>query len=411
MKARKFKNAIALTVMTAILVGCSGGTTENAPAPTIPRASSGPSTTNPSPISPMIGSGPITVGMSGNEAIDDVNTKLDGIINKQNSQDAKLDAAANKLNEINKNASDASSNSNWAKWLGVAAVSMLAVPMIYNGIQNYQATGDVGKALGAAVTNSDTEVNDLNMKKRADAAGTRTIGAVNSGTGAVLAQGAANQNQIIGRFNTTDNGIKAGFGETASGLGTINSNVTEQSRELQSLKAGLNGMNAKLQSQMADVQRAQKNAKDTLDVIKASSDESSTNIDALTKTATEASEKLEAAVRTLEDQKQALADLKAKADQLPNSEQADALKEQLDNLAEANRKAFDDVKTQQTAITQEINELKKTAPTVVLVPQPAPAAASTTGGDAQLLSPDANSSPAAAPVVDPKDQLAQSPQP
>jgi hypothetical protein len=336
----------------------------------------------------MIGSGPITVGMSGNEAIDDVNTKLDGIINKQNSQDAKLDAAANKLNEINKNASDASSNSNWAKWLGVAAVSMLAVPMIYNGIQNYQSTGDVGKALGAAVTNSDTEVNDLNMKKRADAAGTRTIGAVNSGTGAVLAQGAANQGQTNSRFENTNNGIKAGFAETASALGTINSNVTEQSRELQSLKAGLAGMNAKLQSQMADVQHAQKNAKETLEVIKASSDKSATNIDALTKTATEASAKLEDAVKTLEAQQKELADLKAKAAQLPNSEQAAAMKLQLDNLAEDNRKAFDDVKTQQSAITEKINELKNSAPEVVFVSQPAPAAAPTTGV-VQLQSPDA----------------------
>jgi predicted nucleic acid-binding Zn-ribbon protein len=349
--------------------------------------------------------------MSGNEAIDDVNTKLDGIINKQNSQDAKLDAAANKLNEINKNASDASSNSNWAKWLGVAAVSMLAVPMIYNGIQNYQSTGDVGKALGAAVTNSDTEVNDLNMKKRADAAGTRTIGAVNSGTGAVLAQGAANQGQTNSRFENTNNGIKAGFGETASALGTINSNVTEQSRELQSLKAGLNGMNAKLLSQMADVQRAQKNAKDTLDVISNSSKQNGQELTALRQQAETANTQLEAAVKSLEAQKKTIDELKASAEKLPSSDQVTQLKAQIEAAETANREQMTALKDQQANMNKAIEELRNNAPKVVLVPQPAPAAASTTGGDAQLQSPDANSSPAAAPVVDPKDQLAQSAQP
>jgi hypothetical protein len=356
----------------------------------------------------MIGSGPITVGMSGNEAIDDVNTKLDGIINKQNSQDAKLDAAANKLNEINKNASDASSNSNWAKWLGVAAVSMLAVPMIYNGIQNYQATGDVGKALGAAVTNSDTEVSDLNMKKRSDAAGSRTIGAVNNGTGAVLAQGAANQNQINSQFGNTNNGIRAGFGATAEGLNGISSQVGAQAKEIEAVRLGMNAMNAKLQSQMSDVQRAQKNAKETLEVIKTSSKKSEQELDALRTKATAANTQLEAAVKTLEAQQKALADLKTKADQLPNSEQATAMKAQLDALARDNQTAFDEVRSQQDQLSKQqaemktsIEGLKASDPTIVVVPQPtgsqaaqSPAAGTTTPAQADpktLLEPVPNS--------------------
>ncbi len=395
MKARNFKNAIALTVITAILVGCSGGATETAPTPTIPRASSGPSTTNPSPVSPMIGSGPITVGMSGNEAIDDVNTKLDGIINKQNSQDAKLVAADNKLNEINKNASDASSNSNWAKWLGVAAVSMLAVPMIYNGIQNYQATGDVGKALGAAVTNSDTEVNDLNMKNRADTAGSRTIGAVNNGTGAVLAQGAANQNQTNSQFANTNGGIRAGFGATAESLNNVQSKVDAQSKDIEAVRLGMNAMNQKLQSQISDVERAQKNAKETLEVIKNSSEKNEQELALLRTKATEANTQLETAVKTLEAQKQALADLKAKADQLPNSEQAAAMKAQLDAATQANSQAFADIKSQQAEMKTAIEGLKASAPTIVVVPQ-------STG--TQAASSPAATTPEASPI-DPK-QLA-----
>lgn len=402
MKARNFKNAIALSVITAILVGCSGGATETAPIPTIPRASSGPSTTNPSPVSPMIGSGPITVGMSGNETIDDVNTKLDGIINKQNAQDAKLDAAANKLNEINKNASDASSNSNWAKWLGVAAVSMLAVPMIYNGIQNYQATGDVGKALGATVTNSDTEVNDLNMKKRSDAAGSRTIGAttaaVNAGTGAVLTQGAATQGLVNSTSNRTDNGIRAGFGATAESLNNVQSKFDAQSKDIEAVRLGMNAMNQKLQSQISDVQRAQKNAKETLEVIKNSSVKNEQELASLKTKATDANTQLETAVKTLEAQQKALDDLKAKADQLPNSEQSAQMRAQLDAAAQANQKAFDDIKSQQAEMKTAIEGLKASAPTIVVVPQ-------STGTQA-ASSPAANT-PEASPI-DPK-QLAPVP--
>ena len=146
-------------------------------------------------------------------------------------------------------------------------------------------------------------------------------------------------------------------------------------------------------------------------MIKASSNKSATDIDALTKTATEASAKLEAAVKSLEAQKKTIDELKASAEKLPSSDQVTQLKAQIEAAETANREQMTALKDQQANMNKAIEELKNNAPKVLVVSQPAPAAASTTGGDAQLQSPDTKPTPAAAPVVDPKDQLAQSAQP
>ena len=264
MKARKLNNLIATSLIGAILVGCSGGgTSSTGPGTTIPRASTNP-TTNPSPVAPTIGSGPITVGMSGNEAIDDVNTKLDGIINKQNAQSQKLDEAASKLNEINKNSQDAASNSSWAKWLGVAAVSMLALPMIGNAVYNYGATGDLGKSFLAGVTNSSSEADAFYDQQRLNSQTGQVSGMIGASTaasvGATQSEGQSTRSAVRADGNDTRKTVAAStdtlVGAVADSRDSIKEDLSALTQRLNDDRATLEAQRLATAKQLSDTQRA-----------------------------------------------------------------------------------------------------------------------------------------------------------
>jgi len=349
MKARKLNNLIATALIGAILVGCSGGgTTSTGPGTTIPRASTNP-TTNPSPVAPTIGSGPITVGMSGNEAIDDVNTKLDGIINKQNAQSQKMDEAANKLNEINSNSQKAASNSSWAKWLGVAAVSMLALPMIYNGIYNYGATGDIGKALGATFTNSSSEADSIHAQRRQDSQTSQVGNMIGASTATSVAatqgEGRATRTVIQASTDTTGKEIEA----TREDVRAVGQSVDSLSQKFTKLEVQMQSDREAAEKHRLKVEQGLSDANRT--IVK-SSDDIKTAVQQMSENELKALQKEMAAIKPQLD---AIPTLVSRLD-TQKTELEKFIAENQTNASEAQKKAFS---ASLTEIKNEIAEMNK----------------------------------------------------
>jgi hypothetical protein len=151
------KSVTTLATMGVILAGCSGG---NDPVNRTPNPNQNQNTfQNPNPYNPGMGGGSGTVGVSGNEAIDDVNTKLDAL-------NTKLDQTLDQASQANGNAKSSKKKANIAMW---AALGIAGAMVLERGVKAVDAfgtaEGDLGKAAGAFIGNDNTLYQREQMEK------------------------------------------------------------------------------------------------------------------------------------------------------------------------------------------------------------------------------------------------------